>query len=173
MTARRKLSVALVAAVAALTVLAIRPAAVGAQVDYNVIKNVNSQMCLDDYGYSRTAGNLLVQWPCNGGDNQVWNLFMANRFGWMIQNKYSGMCVDVWQNNNSNGTGIVQWPCNTLDPAQVWSLASNQNWFYIEKYDYLSKVVEVYHSSTVAGAAVDLWSNNGSYTQKWYIDYIG
>jgi hypothetical protein len=41
--------------------------------DLNLV-NRNSGMCLDVKGASKAAGANVIQWPCNGGNNQKWFL---------------------------------------------------------------------------------------------------
>lgn len=85
-------------------------------------------LCLDDTGYSTTAGTQMQVWTCNGKATQNWQIYQSRVqngvIHYMFRVQQSAMCLDVFQ---QHGPDVVQWPCNTNDPAQWWGGVENAN----------------------------------------------
>jgi hypothetical protein len=91
--------------------------------DYFELVNQNSNKCLDVPGGNGTAGVLLQQWRCWGGDMQLWAVETQSATqSARVKNLMTGMCLDNKDWSNSPGTSLQQWPCNDLPPQQ-WHLA--------------------------------------------------
>jgi hypothetical protein len=71
------------------------------------------------------------------------------------------MCLDDYGDKAVNGTRVVIWTCNTADPAQKWSLYSDNT------IRILGKCLDVYQASKTAGAEIDLYACNGGTNQVW------
>jgi hypothetical protein len=90
------------------------------------------RLCLDDTNYSKTEGNQMQVYTCNGLATQNWHVYAYRTtsngaFEQMFQVQQSGMCLDEYQ---QTGSKVVQWPCNTNDPAQWWITTRNANGGY-------------------------------------------
>lgn len=83
---------------------------------------IDGYKCLDDTGWSRSAGTHLQIWDCTGGSNQQWNQLSLGNNNYLFQNRYSGLCLDKRGNSNANFTPAIQYPCNANDAAQVMDL---------------------------------------------------
>ncbi|WP_079087450.1 RICIN domain-containing protein [Streptomyces scabiei] len=78
--------------------------------------NINSGKCLDVKGASTSAEAEVIQWPCNGNNNQRWTFSDS-----AVISVRSGMCLDVPGGSTGDGTALIQWPCNG-NTNQQWSL---------------------------------------------------
>lgn len=87
-----------------------------------------------------------------------------------IVNRNSGKCLEVYHSSTSNAATVDQWTCNNT---------ATQNWHFVQVgtsqnqpvdeiiNNHSGKCLEVYHSSTSAGAKVDQYTCNGTATQHW------
>jgi hypothetical protein len=71
--------------------------------------------CLALAGASTQNGAKVIQWPCGGGDEQVWARISLDRF----QNKNSGLCLAIPGTNPPAGTEAIQWTCSE-SVSQQW-----------------------------------------------------
>jgi hypothetical protein len=90
------------------------------------------RLCLDDTNYSKTEGNQIQVYTCNGLATQNWHIYdykdtSNGAIEFMFQVQQSGMCLDEYQ---GTGSKVVQWPCNTNDTAQWWIGTRNANGGY-------------------------------------------
>jgi len=86
-----------------------------------------SSKCVDVYGGSGDDGAPVVQWDCNGGGNQTFQLREVGA-GWVqVVAVHSGKCLDVTSGSRDEGALIQQYGCRDAvtenDPG-----AGNQSW---------------------------------------------
>jgi len=88
---------------------------------YNIV-NRNSGQCLTVEYNTSTPGNPLVQYPCNGGSNQLWNMGSIELdIDYAIPNALDGQVIDI--------QGGDPWPGGILDQ---WPYAGGWNqWFWL------------------------------------------
>ncbi|MGW6708763.1 RICIN domain-containing protein [Streptomyces sp. NPDC054956] len=134
-----------------------------------VMQNQASGMCLDVPGGSGVWGTQLIQWPCNGGDNQ--------KFSWdyvgvrpVLRNKATGLCVEVPGWSTANGTAVTQWGCSA-DDNQRWFLSGPQNSVFHNQAS--QKCLEVADWRTDAGAPVRQWDCHSGASQQWVHTNVG
>jgi GH43 family beta-xylosidase len=79
--------------------------------------------CVDVYGVSTADNARIIQWGCNGQNNQRWQLRAAgagpNTFN--LAAVHSGKCVVPTGDASGNNTALVQLPCTTA-ASRVWRL---------------------------------------------------
>jgi hypothetical protein len=89
--------------------------------------NANGMKCLDDPGFSKTAGQALIVHSCHAsdgkGDNQLWEFFTASPDVWKIRSIVSHLCVQP----RIGSTAVVQDNCNFA--AAQWTLTWIDNTF--------------------------------------------
>ena len=90
--------------------------------EYFRIVNRNSGKCLDVYAALTADGANVVQWACNNGTNQQWQVFRTGNFA-ELRARHSGKCLDVNAVSTVNGGNIQQWTCNGA-ANQQWSFAA-------------------------------------------------
>lgn len=140
--------------------------------------------CLDDTGWSKTAGQVQQIYPClyptSSHMNQEWGLIHVgtdlchnNPFSrcdiYLLQNAYSGQCLDDWANTNGYQTAR-QWGCNLGDPAERFQM--NVLWNgEIEWWHYgFSNCLDNWNNT---GTTIDFWGCNGTDAQAWTDHYSG
>ncbi len=90
------------------------------RVEYaGLVRNRNSQRCLDVGSASRVAGGKIQQYNCEGRANQQWQFVAVGRGEYAIRNVNSGLCLDVILASQANGAAIQQYP---------WNSGANQRW---------------------------------------------
>ena len=141
-----------------------------------VISNYQTDLVIDDPGFSKTDGAFLDMWPANGGSNQTWTVTNLGNNYVYLTNSYSGLAVDVYGGSTSSGAKIDQWPWSNTS-NQIWKVVSmgNGNYELLNQRSGLALGVPAASSGsgssvllngtgldqeTVTGAANQLWSFN-------------
>lgn len=133
--------------------------------------NTRSGHCLDVKADSRDPGASLLQWSCNGGGNQRFDL-TRNGGAIKLAGANSGLCVGVAGSVLTNGGDVIQWTCNT-NTSQQWRPVSVGRGVYELRNGNSGLCMEVHQASTEAGANVQQWSCNGGAHQSWRLDRVG
>ena len=77
----------------------------------STIRNVHSQLVLDDSEASTADGAHILQWLPSGNDNQSWKA-QANADGsHTFVNVHSNKCLDVAGESTASGAPLQQWAC--------------------------------------------------------------
>jgi hypothetical protein len=150
-----------------LVLLGILPGTAWAQ--NGLMVNRNSGQCLDVTSGSRTDGASVIQWPCHGGDNQLWDYQGAGNVtpdSWRVVNRRSGKCLDVTSGSTANGASVVQWACHG-GYNQVWDFRNLGNGYYEVKSHLSGKCLDVTSGSKANGAPVIQWTCHGGNNQQW------
>lgn len=128
--------------------------------DYTTLRPRHSNKCVDVYGAGRQSGANIMQWDCNGGDNQLWKL-VAHDDWFTLVAKHSGKCADVYGGNTANGGNIAQWDCHG-GPNQDYKLIPRGGDAYALQGRHSGKCVDVAGEGTHAGANIQQWDcHNG------------
>ena len=61
----------------------------------------------------------VVQWACNGGDNQTWRIEATSGGYSRLIAQHSGKCLDVSGASTEDRADIIQWQCHD---------GANQQW---------------------------------------------
>jgi hypothetical protein len=69
---------------------------------------------MDVNGASLDNGARIIQWTCNGGNNQKWKVSTQGA-GFRLQALHSGKCLDVAGVSKATGAAYQQWSCKTPD----------------------------------------------------------
>lgn len=86
---------------------------------YYQIQAKNSGKCLNVQYASQSNAAQIIQWDCNGGLSNQWQLSPFGVGYYLLVNRNSGKCMDVQYANTGNGGNLIQWTCNG---------ATNQQW---------------------------------------------
>ena len=80
--------------------------------------NGQTNKCVDVYNFRTEDGAALVQWPCWGGDVQVWKPAQTDK-GLTLVSKLTNKCIDVAGVSLQPGAQVFQWTCNG-QANQAW-----------------------------------------------------
>jgi len=141
-----------------------------------VVSNYQTDLTIDDPGYSKTNGAFLDMWPATGGSNQTWTVTNLGNNYIYLTNANSGLALDVYQGSKSSGAKIDQWPWSNTS-NQIWKVVSmgNGNYELLNQNSGLALGIPSATTGngsstllngtglaqeTVTGAADQLWSFN-------------
>lgn len=132
--------------------------------DYTIL-NRNSQLILDDPGFSTSDGIAVFQWSSNGGSNQKWFLSYSGDGYYTIQNVSSKLFLTDANGSSTSGIHVVQsHPAN--DDTQLWSLVPSGGGFVIEN-KATAQAFDDSGFTTSQGPYIILWRANGGSNQIW------
>ena len=77
---------------------------------YGAMIAKHSGKCLDVSGWSNANGGKIVQWNCNGQNNQKWSLRDVGDSQYQVVSRSSGKCLDN-RGSKDGGTDVVQNSC--------------------------------------------------------------
>ena len=127
----------------------------------------HSQQCLDNANLSTADGNQQQQFPCEGGDQQLWSFRpvagVANTF--TVVNQQTGKCLDVNGASTADGAAIQQWQClggalNQQFTLRKVTYAGNDSHDYQLLARHSGKCVDVSGISTSSRALIHQWTCN-------------
>jgi hypothetical protein len=126
-------------------------------VAYTIVNLVSGQ-AVDDPGASKTVGEQMQEWGCDGYPQQNWTFYQNGSY-WIIVNEASGLALS---NNGAqnNGGAIVQEPRNG-STTQNWLLTSLGSGFYTLKNENSGKVLDLPSGSLTNGTLLQQWQADG------------
>lgn len=84
----------------------------------------HSSLCVDVWNASKSEGAQVVQWNCNGGENQKWTLTQVNADEYKMVSVNSGLALDVVNNADATGS-LVEQKAYTGENYQIWKILTN------------------------------------------------
>ncbi len=136
----------------------------------------HSQQCLDNTDLSTADGNRQQQFPCEGGDQQLWN-FRPVSGAFTLVNQQSGKCLEVAGASTADGAAVQQGSCSPGAANQQFTLrkvtySGNDSHDYQLAARHSGKCVDVNQASTAVRAQLIQWTcravNQGSpLNQTW------
>lgn len=127
----------------------------------------HSQKCLDVPEWSLNDGMPVVQWACNGGDNQTWSLETASGGYSRLIARHSGKCLDVSGESTDDRAEIIQWPCHGGENQQWRVEAVTGGYQLVARHS--GKCLDVRGESTNDGGSIIQWSCHGGANQTWLL----
>lgn len=134
-----------------------------------LIRNVNSQKCIDVVNASRNPGANVQQFECNGGNNQKWEFISVGNGQYAIRSQNSGMVLDVADQSRARGVNVQQYPWNG-GANQRWRSQGSSNNFVLVNVNS-GKCLDVTGGEQRNGANIIQWDCNGGMNQRWYAGY--
>jgi hypothetical protein len=127
----------------------------------------HSQKCLDVPEWSPNDGQPVVQWACNGGDNQTWSLESASDGYSRLVARHSGKCLDVAAASAEDRADIIQWQCHGGENQQWRVEAVTGGYRLVPRHS--GKCLDVRGESTTDGGSIIQWSCHGGANQTWLL----
>jgi Ricin-type beta-trefoil lectin domain/Protein of unknown function (DUF3011) len=134
-----------------------------------LIRNVNSQKCVDVANGSRSPRANVQQFECNGGANQRWEFVSVGNGQYAIRSQNSGMVLDVADQSRARGANVQQYPWNGGANQRWRSQGPNNNFVLINVNS--GKCLDVTGGDQRNGANIIQWDCNGGLNQRWYAGY--
>ncbi|MEU7788829.1 RICIN domain-containing protein [Amycolatopsis sp. NPDC049159] len=122
----------------------------------------HSQQCLDNTGLSTADGNRQQQFPCEGGDQQLWN-FRPVSGAFTVVNQQSGKCLEVAGASTADGAAVQQGTCSPGAANQQFTLrkvtyGGNDSHDYQLAARHSGKCLDVNQASAAARAQLIQWT---------------
>lgn len=78
-----------------------------------LLKNMNTNFCIDVPASSTKAAIRLIQYECHGELNQLFEMKQTSFTNYFnLVNKASGLCMDIYGDSLVDGVQLIQYPCN-------------------------------------------------------------
>lgn len=150
-----------------------------------LLRNVNSQKCIDVFGSATNKNANVQQYSCNGGGNQRWEFIELGNGQYAIRNGNSDLVMDVAGASRGNGANVQQFPWNG-GANQRWMTRGPSNNFEIVNVNS-GKCLDMVGGGTNAnsGKCLDVqgggnanntnivqFDRNGGSNQRWFIGYV-
>jgi hypothetical protein len=103
----------------------------GPAYSYASYRSSQPNQCLDVPNGSKTAGEYVQQWACNGNAWQEWvrrqtipthGGYLSSATPFLYINNYTGKCLSILNNSNSAPAAVIQWNCDYSgnDLYELW-----------------------------------------------------
>lgn len=127
----------------------------------------HSQQCLDNADLGTADGNRQQQFPCEGGDQQLWDFRPVTDAAdtYTVVNAQTGKCLDVNGSSSADGAAVQQWTCLPGARNQQFALRK-VTYSGNDPHDrqlvarHSGKCVDVSGVSTAVRATVHQWTCN-------------
>jgi glucose/arabinose dehydrogenase len=135
------------------------------------IPSTSTAQCADVNGRSTASGADVIQWTCNGQNNQQWQFIHVGSGIYEIRAVHSNLCLGVVGNSATNGADVVQLTCNASS-GQRWlvrPVTGLSGVFELLAQTGTSRCLDVFGASTAAGADIIQWGCHGGANQRFRI----
>ncbi|WP_035701429.1 RICIN domain-containing protein, partial [Glycomyces tenuis] len=120
----------------------------------------HSGKCADVVNGSTDDGAELIQYDCNGGLNQRWQLQPSGDGHYQVVAQHSGKCMDVSDASTANNAPVIQWPCNG-QANQQWQLRDAGGGYVEIVSRHSGKCLDVVSASTANSARLQQYDCYG------------
>ena len=134
--------------------------------EYQLVAS-HSQKCLDVPEWILNDGIPVIQWTCNGGDNQTWRIESTSDGYARLIARHSGKCLDVSGESTEDRADIIQWQCHGGENQQWRVEAVTGGYQLVARHS--GKCLDVRGESTNDGGSIIQWSCHGGANQTWML----
>jgi hypothetical protein len=134
-----------------------------------LLRNVNSQRCIDVIGSSTDKNANVQQYACNGGGNQRWEFVDVGKGQYAIRNVNSGLVMDVTGGSRADGANVKQFPWNGGGNQKWQTRGSNNNFELVNANS--GKCLDVQGGGKGNNVNIVQSQCNGKRSQRWYAGY--
>jgi Subtilase family/Ricin-type beta-trefoil lectin domain-like len=130
------------------------------------VANLNSNKCLDVYGWFTNNNAAVVQWDCaNNNDNQKWRIEPVGGGLYKLLAMHSGKALTIGNNTMTSGEKTIQWDYLN-EGGQKWKIeASGGGYRFVASHS--NQCLEVLTASGTDGAQVQQSVCNGTPAQQF------
>ncbi|WP_184055300.1 RICIN domain-containing protein [Paraburkholderia sp. MM5384-R2] len=122
-------------------------------------------LCADVNAESKTPGASVIEWTCNGGNNQHWTLTQNNGL-YQFVNVNSNLCLDIYGVSTDAGAGADQWTCNGQANQSFQLIPQGGGFAIVASQSHLCLAVA---SLTAKGSQITQQPCSGAALQTWQI----
>jgi hypothetical protein len=133
---------------------------------YYTLAARHSAKCLDVTSASAADGAAAIQYGCNGGANQAWQIRSVDGGYVQLLARHSHKCLDVAGSSTADGTYAVQSTCGTAT-SQQWRLVQLGSGHYQVIARHSGACLDIAGGATTDSARVLQWPCTGATNQQW------
>jgi thermitase len=138
----------------------------GIQAGVYKVANLNSNKCLDVYGWFTNNNAAVVQWDCaNNNDNQKWRIEPVGAGLYKLLSMHSGKALSIGNNNMTSGEKTIQWDYLN-EGGQKWKIEPSGSGYRLVA-SHSNQCLEVQSASSADGAQVQQSVCNGTPAQQF------
>jgi hypothetical protein len=142
-------------------------AGVGSGSAYETLRARHSGRCADVVNQSTADGANLVQYGCNGGANQHFQVLdLGNRYHQLLA-RHSNRCLTVPSSSTVDGVQIQQRACAAGNTSQQWQIADLGGGHFRLTARHSGKCLDVAGFSSADSARIVQYACNGGTNQQW------
>lgn len=132
----------------------------------------HSGKCLDVAGASQDDVAALVQWSCNGADNQRWRLQPGPDGHYFLIATHSGKAIDVARASLDDVAEVIQYALHGGENQQ-WRIEPAADGHHVLVARHSGKALDVPRSEVADGTALIQYSVHGDTNQQWLLRPAG
>lgn len=126
----------------------------------------HSGKCVDVVNGSTASNAQVIQYACNGGNNQQWSPRDSGGGYVQLVARHSGLCLDVANASTADSAQVIQYTCGP-GTNQQWQFHDSGNGYVRVVARHSGKCLDVTSASTADSARVIQWSCNTNTNQQW------
>jgi Ricin-type beta-trefoil lectin domain/Glycosyl hydrolases family 43 len=126
----------------------------------------HSGKCVDVVNGSTAANAQVIQYTCNGGNNQQWSPRDSGGGYVQLVARHSGLCLDVANASTADSAQVIQYTCGP-GTNQQWQFQDSGNGYVRVVARHSGKCLDVTSASTADSARVIQWTCNANTNQQW------
>jgi hypothetical protein len=141
-------------------------AGVGSGNAYYRLAARHSGKCLDVSSSSTADSANVLQWTCNGGANQSWQIRDLGTGYVQLVARHSHKCLDVTGSSTADGARAQQYTCGS-GANQQWQFQDLGTGYFRVVARHSGKCLDVSSFSTADGANILQWTCGTGTNQQW------
>ncbi len=133
----------------------------------------HSGKALDIAGASTADGARALQWPVNGGANQLWKIEATDGGYYKLTAQHSGKVLDVSGASVDDGGPVHQW-AYVGAANQQWKIEPTTDGYYKLTARHSGKALDVEGGvgATADGVPVQQWTYGNQANQQWRLEAV-
>ncbi|MCK2237432.1 MULTISPECIES: AbfB domain-containing protein [unclassified Crossiella] len=133
------------------------------------LRGVQAGKCLEIGGGDKANDAKAINWQCNSGPTQRWELIGQGVNTYLLKNNNSKKCLEVAGGNTSNGVPLVQFDCAGSRSHQRWQVVPSQGGSLVLRNEVTGRAAAVENSATHEGARLVQYAVDHSPGQQWKV----
>lgn len=133
------------------------------------IRTRHSGLCLDVLEARSTDRTPIIQFPCHGGNNQLFQIDDLDNGFHQIRAFHSDKCLDVFEASPSDRAALIQFSCHR-GTNQQFALRDAGGGYYSIVARHSGKCLDITGASPEARTPLIQYSCHGGYNQQFSLE---
>ncbi|MCO1577889.1 AbfB domain-containing protein [Crossiella sp. SN42] len=136
------------------------------------LRGVQAGRCLEIGGREKGNDAQAIQWECNAGATQRWELIDQGINTYLLRNNNSKKCLEPLGGNTANGTTLVQHDCMGNRLQQRWQVVPSRGGAVVLRNEASGRAAAVENSATHDGARLVQYTVEHAPGQQWKVQVV-